>query len=447
MSYLTPEQISLRKDNLYNMQTSNIVLITVDSLRADHLSYQDYSRETTGNVDYFSQNNTCFHWAYSTSSHTPESVPSIITGQYPDVFSDNEYKMVGEGIASRLPDEFNTGGFHSNIHVSRVYGYDNGFDKFDDDLYFSRNKFAAYIQRFFNKFVSNRETYYARADTINDRSLNWIDTLDHSEPFFAWNHYMDVHVPYDPPEPYRELFHDNSVSTSESEALFKRSMSDPDSITQEERQTLIDLYDAEIRYIDTMIQDYLDELRSRDLLNNSLVIITSDHGEGFGEQGYYNHPRYLHDELIHVPLIVSGPCFDSADIEVPVSTLDIAPTILETVGESTEDLPGTPLQNIGADPSAYDDRVVFSQARGESDELGVRRFAARSKDETRFLECQIDAYNVNPPDDTPIAIALAEHAETRLNCEPLDDRPDAESEDTVDDREIEKRLEALGYKE
>nr|WP_269446020.1 sulfatase-like hydrolase/transferase [Haloquadratum walsbyi] len=97
---------------------------------------------------------------------------------------------------------------------------------------------------------------------------------------------------------------------------------------------MIDLYDGEIRYNDMRIGEFLDELRERDLLENSLLIFPADHGDGFYEHGYYEHPRYLHDEITHVPMLVRMPEGKSGEVDAPVSTLDVRSTIEEEVGIS-----------------------------------------------------------------------------------------------------------------
>jgi len=127
---------------------------------------------------------------------------------------------------------------------------------------------------------------------------------------------------------YATLYADRELSGREAQSLYQRAIDDPDSITDDERELLIDLYDAEIRYNDEQIGMFLDELRERGLLEESLVsIVSADHGDAFGEHGYYEHPRYLHDEITHVPLFVRVPDGPTDTVETPASTLDIVSTI------------------------------------------------------------------------------------------------------------------------
>jgi len=315
-----------------NEDRPNIVLLTADALRADHLGCYGYRRDTSPVLDAFDQESLRFTNAYSASSHTREAVPALLTGEYPDVAIGSDYRLATDTVASTLSEAgFATAGFHSNPFVSRAYGFDRGFDTFDDDLHLGQHKLIALAQRAIDKL---RNRHYARAAEINERSLEWIDSQSDDEPFFLWNHYMDTHGPYEPPGEYATLYADRELSGREAQSLYQRAIDDPDSITDDERELLIDLYDAEIRYNDEQIGMFLDELRERGLLEESLVIVSADHGDAFGEHGYYEHPRYLHDEITHVPLFVRVPDGPTDTVETPASTLDIVSTIEGSSGRN-----------------------------------------------------------------------------------------------------------------
>lgn len=418
----------------------NIILLSADALRADHLSYHGYHRETSPVLDELAAESLTFTNAYSASSHTREAVPALLTGTYPDVAVDADYRLARDTVASTLSDEeFATAGFHSNPFVSRAYGFGRGFDTFDDDLHLGQHKLIALAQRALDKF---RNRHYARAAEINERSLAWLDSLDDGEPFFLWNHYMDTHGPYEPPAEYATRFRDDGVSDTDAQSLYQRAISDPESITDAERELLIDLYDGEIRYNDAQIGAFLDELRERDLLEKSLLIVTADHGDAFGEHGYYEHPRYLHDEITHVPLLVRPPGGQSEVVETPVSTLDVAATVEQVVGRGS----GFSLLDAAA---ADADRRVFSQARGEDEHSHVRRYAVRSNAGAAFCERDTETGAVEFIDvtDRELRSELEAHVEERVAVENGEaDVAGDEDEDKVDE-EIEQRLEALGYKE
>ncbi|KAA9409942.1 arylsulfatase [Haloarcula hispanica] len=415
----------------------NIILLSADALRADHLSCYGYHRETSPVLDEFAEESIRFTNAYSASSHTREAVPALLTGEYPDVAINDSYRLATETIASQLSEAgFATGGFHSNPFVSRAYGFDQGFDTFDDDLHFGQHKLVALAQRALDKL---RNRHYARAEEINERSLSWIDSLDSDDPFFLWNHYMDTHGPYEPPGEYATLYADKKLSGRDAQSLYQRAIDKPESITEEERQLLIDLYDAEIRYNDEHIGEFLNELRSRDLLEDSLLVVTADHGDAFGEHGYYEHPRYLHDEITHIPLFVREP--DGADrtVETPVSTLDIVSTFKRIAGLDIDS------ERVSLLDQFDGGRTVFLQARGEDEHSQLRRYAVRTKDGKCFCEYdgQDGSMELTEVSKKSLQSELKDHVKQRVDVK-------AETTDTHEDdvdEEIERRLSALGYKE
>ena len=414
----------------------NIILLSADALRADHLSSDGYHRETSPVLDELAEESIRFENAYSASSHTREAVPALLTGKYPDIAVNDQYHLATETIASTLSEEgFATAGFHSNPFVSRAYGFDRGFDVFDDDLHLGQHKLVALAQRALDKL---RNRHYARANEINKRSLNWLDSLDEEEPFFLWNHYMDTHGPYEPPREYATLYADQRISEREAQSLYQRAIDDPESVTEEERQLLIDLYDAEIRYNDEHIGAFLDEIRERELLEESLLIVTADHGDAFGEHGYYEHPRYLHDEIVKVPLFVRLPGGRADETVTPVSTLDIGATIEGVVG-AEENSAG-----ISLIEELPDDRTVFCQTRGEDEHSNIRRYASWTRAEACFCERDRESGTIEFGEcaDPSVHAELEAHVNERVRVETGESVNGGEGVD----EEIDRRLHALGYK-
>ena len=414
----------------------NIILLSADALRADHLSCHGYHRETSPVLDELAEESIRFTNAYSASSHTREAVPALLTGEYPDTAIGQDYRLATDTVASTLSDDgYATGGFHSNPFVSRAYGFDRGFDTFDDDLHLGKHKFIALAQRALDKL---RNRHYARADEINARSLSWVDSLESDQQFFLWNHYMDTHGPYEPPGEYATRYTESTLSGRDAQSLYQRAIKNPESITDDERELLIDLYDAEIRYNDEKIGAFLDELRERELLDKSLLVFTADHGDAFGEHGYYEHPRYLHEEITHVPLLVRPPGGRHGDVSTPVSTLDIAATVRGVLGQP----PGP--DRVSLLESLDGDRTVFSQARGEGDDSDLRRYAARSSSGSCLCERnrKTDSLQFDDCDSRSLRDELDAHVRDRIRRETGDAASDAEEVD----EEIERRLSALGYK-
>jgi len=433
----------------------NIVLLSVDALRADHLGAHGYHRDTSPFLDDLADDELAFETAISASSHTREALPALLSGRYPDVFAANGYQYVPKTVADRLSEAgFRTAGFHSNPYVSRAYGFDSGFNTFDDDLVLGRNRLVALAQRALNKFVLNRGEYHARAAEINKRSLSWLDGVSEDEPFFLWNHYMDVHGPYNPPI---TEFSETELSNADAQKLYQKCIKRPDELTNKEQSLLVDLYDDEIRYLDSHLRAFFEKLERRGLRDKSLVIVTADHGDAFGEHGYYGHPRHLHDELIHVPLLISTPDGRSETISEPMSTLDIVPTIHDWAGVSGPSLPGTSL--LDAEMIDVREPYAIASAQGENDNAHIRRFAARGKQAKYILErnaetgdlaeekgfdLEADPDEQQPVDDLSEELqqlrdALADHSSRRIT-----DASTIDEDETPD--EIEERLEALGYK-
>lgn len=431
----------------------NIILLSIDALRADHCSCYGYDRETTPNIDAIAEEGVRFENAFSASSHTREAVPSLLTGQHPDDSVAADFTLKADTIAVYLDDEYETGAFHSNPYVSRAYGFDRDFDHFDDDLTLGRYKFLAIAQRALNKYVFNRGRYHARASEINERSLEWLDSLADDRPFFLWNHYMDVHGPYNPPQSFSK-WTDVRLSDDESQAFYDEFSANKE-VPEADLERARDLYDGEIAYVDHCIGQLVGRLRDLGVWEESTVIVTADHGELFGEHSQTAHPRRVYPELTAVPLLVRESEITPEAVPTPTSTLDVLPTILDRLDHSEESLPGTSLCSLD---DRTDDRFVFSSALSENG--SHRRFAIHGPATTMTVEREIETGTITDEalrrrDDGPTGASshyqttdrheqlrkrLLDHSELRLAGVSR-----AEEESPVDP-EIERRLSALGYK-
>lgn len=439
----------------------NIILLSIDALRADHVSYQGYGRETTPFLDSVQEEAITFFNAFSASSHTREAVPSLITGYLPHLFAANGYQLDEPSLGDRLSDNgFSTAAFHSNPYISRAYGYDSGFDKFDDDLLLGQNRYLALAQRVVNKFLLKKGNYHARAEEINKKSLNWIDN-EADGLFFLWNHYMDVHGPYNPPREY-DKYHDGSLSNTEAQWLYQRSINKPDKITNSERELLVDLYDSEIRYLDTHIERFLSELKHRNLLEDSIIIITSDHGDAFGEFGYFTHPREIDDILLHVPLMILHPDHPPRDIESVVSLLDIVPTILEWTNSEQVSLDGESMLTDGTISDEHLPGIAWTGVQDIEEDGGKRWFVIRDNNWKILVQRQLETNEVVQEtifrvDNVEADVVDLESIDS-TRVEKLYEQLLQQSRDYVStmdssldesqeiESEVSDRLEALGYK-
>ncbi|MFB6145531.1 MAG: sulfatase [Candidatus Nanohaloarchaea archaeon] len=295
----------------------NVVLLVVDALRYDRCGFAGYERDTTPFLDKFAEQNTVFHEAYSPSTHTRESVAGILTGKPPFESVNDDYELKAETIAEELKEQgYSTSAFHSNVFLSKPYGYAKGFDEFYDGLQFSGFKIGALAEQFVEKTTGKK--VYTRADDINEMAEKWWRKTGGDK--FMWIQYMDVHGPYEPEENYQIWAEwDDREKVRK---LYKRAANgDPEDISEEEAEYMSDLYDCEIRYMDQKIKQLVEFLENQDEENSeeTMIIITSDHGEAFGEHGYYDHPRKLDPVLTHVPLLINT---GNDEVDQPVTLLD-----------------------------------------------------------------------------------------------------------------------------
>jgi arylsulfatase len=354
-------------------EPEHVILLSVDALRADHLGCHDYHRDVSPIIDHLASAGIQFSRAYSPSSHTREAVPALLSGQYPSTATTDRFRRDTDTIGHLLHGTTaRSAGIHSNPFVSEGFGFGDGFDHFNDDMLVGGHWLTALAQRAVDKL---RNRHYARAETITDRGIEFLrsQAVEGGRPTFTWLHYMDVHGPYEPPTEFRRKYVADRVTDAEAARLYKRAIAEPDTLTEREQQLLVDLYDAEIRYLDANIGRLLDELSRLGIRDETLILLTADHGEAFGERGYYEHPRFLPHELTHVPLIATGAGIHSREaIRAPVSTLDVAPTVADVFGVEY-DGPGKSLAATTDQPDPY--RVVFAQARGEGEDTGIHRYA------------------------------------------------------------------------
>ena len=331
----------------------NLILITIDSLRPDHLSFFGYKKPTSPNINKLCKRSIVFMNAISTAPYTKASFKSIFTGVYP--FSFGGYDTI-LGLES-IPIIFSKNGFktagYPNIPIlSAKYGYREGFDFFLDPI-FKENIIKKFLKKtkiypiFVKLFkylpliklplIKIRESPYLRAEDINKYVFKWLNK-NYNECFFIWIHYMDVHYPYNPPEEIYSLINNSEITSSEIERinqlLFKKIFYDNVNISETDLKKLVGLYDAEIRYLDEKIGDLISFLESKNILDETAIIITSDHGEEFLEHGAIGHVgrnfiTHMYDELLRVPLILYLPGYRPKVIRHPVSMVDLVPTILD----------------------------------------------------------------------------------------------------------------------
>jgi arylsulfatase A-like enzyme len=300
-----------------------VLLVTIDSLRADHVGYHGYERDVTPNIDELAGDGSRFMNAHAHVGGTRFSFPSILTGVTTKMYGGHERVSEEQTLLSELFDEagYATGGFHCNLYVSGQFGYNRGWDEFfdsepDESMTSTFRKWAKtnldgpvldLLKRGYDFLESNQGlnvgSYHLPADDMTDRAIEFVeDTGD--EPAFVWVHYMDVHHPFLPPEEYQREFRDDILSDKESIQLRRKFIEEPETVTEEDKQAFIDLYDAEIKFNDAEVSRLVDAVES-EWGEDYLLALTADHGDHFLEHGYFGGAR-LRDVKTHVPLFING---------------------------------------------------------------------------------------------------------------------------------------------
>lgn len=273
-------------------RSPNLLLIVVDTLRADHLGCYGYERATSPRLDGLARESVVFEHAQSHSSWTMPSVASLFTSLEPKDHGISDWKQPLDTrlvtLAEQLQREgYRTEGYVSHGVLARLYQFDQGFDVYDSSVVDGRMP---------------RDISTAREVTdLAERALGRLAAKQ--EPFFLWVHYFDPHDAY---LPHAEFDFGPAA---------------------------VDRYDSEIAYTDRQIGRLLDGLAKSGKAERTLVAFTADHGEGFGAHRHLYHTVTLFDELLHVPLMLRGPGLEPGRVATPVGMLDLAPTLLSLLGK------------------------------------------------------------------------------------------------------------------
>jgi arylsulfatase A-like enzyme/Tfp pilus assembly protein PilF len=288
-----------KKATTPNDTPPNIILITLDTTRADRMGFLGSDRGLTPNLDMLAKQSAVFTRAYAQVPLTTPSHAALLTGTYPQFSHIQDLGARLRPEIPYLPDLLNKHGYHTAAFIgsnildphSAAPGFQRGFDVYD----------ANFHQR--KPGEDRYKSVERRAEVVADHALGWIHEHQKSGPFFVWLHFYDAHDPYDPPEPFKSRY----ASA---------------------------LYDGEIAYTDSVVGSFVEVLRKHGLYENSVIAIAADHGEAFGEHGEERHGMFLYDETIHVPLLLKLPANRLAGkrVEDRVALAEVAPTLLEAAG-------------------------------------------------------------------------------------------------------------------
>jgi arylsulfatase A-like enzyme/Tfp pilus assembly protein PilF len=277
----------------------NIIVITLDTTRADRMGFLGSQRGLTPNLDTLARDGVVFTRAYSHVPITTASHTTIFTGTYPQFNHVNDFGVPISPRLPYLPDLLHHDGYHTGAFVGSLIldpldgtapGFDRGYDVYDAGFHLRRHGMDRY------------QSVERRGGVVVDHALGWLSQLQNG-PFFLWVHLYDAHDPYDPPQPFKDKY-----------------KSQP--------------YDGEIAYADSCVGKLLDQLRKHGLYDETLIAVMADHGESLGAHGENTHGIFLYDETLHVPLLIKLPLNrrHGSDVENRVGLVDVAPTILQVAG-------------------------------------------------------------------------------------------------------------------
>ncbi len=275
----------------------NIILITLDTTRADRMGFLGSKAGLTPNLDQLARQSAVFANAFSQVPLTTASHASILTGTYPQYHKVNDAGVALDQSLPYAPAILRLHGYQTAAFVGSVIldpkagapGFDRGFSKYD----------AGFRAR--NPGEDRYATVERRGEVVVAHAIQWLKQRPRPQPFFLWVHLYDPHAPYDPPEPYRSRF----PATP---------------------------YDGEVAYTDAVVGKLLDELRTEKLYDDAIIAVMADHGEALGEHGERGHGIFLYPPTIHVPLLIKLPEAVAAQVESRVELVDVLPTVLQAAG-------------------------------------------------------------------------------------------------------------------
>jgi len=334
----------------------NVLLVTIDSLRADHFGQNASIEPATENIEILAKDGQSFDRAFATGPGTTPSFPAMLTGTLPLSYgglgplSDERPR-----VSTKLQDTgLTTGGFQCNPFLSNHFNYDIGYEAFED----YQNPLMGIATKIFPRgieinnpklrridnvlhvtdaikksyqLVKGKPRPYVGAEIITNDTIEWLSKTD--QPFFCWTHYMDVHHPCFPPERYRDRYDIGDVTQTGVSEWYSTLLRNPETLSDDEINNLETLYKAAIEYTFDQIDRIVTHLKDTNRYDDTLIILTSDHGALFGEYGQYGKPERMYDELVHVPLIIAnGPDYLKNAKGELVSLLDIPPLIHDALG-------------------------------------------------------------------------------------------------------------------
>jgi arylsulfatase A-like enzyme len=422
----------------------HVLVYLIDTLRADKLRpYAPETRVRTPGLDAFARAATTFTRGHSQENWTKPSVATLLSGLMPWQHT----AVTGEAVLPRsvhlLPEMlkergYYTGSFIANGYVSQAFGFHQGWDTY-------RN----YI----------RENLRTDAEHVAADVLAWLDARPEDQPFLLYVHAIDPHVPYRPPDEYLRMYEETAyrgpLSFRRDATLLEGIKTGRTRTTAADRAHLEALYDGEISYHDVHFAAILDGLARRGLDEETVVVVTADHGEEFWDHGSVGHGHSVYEELLHIPMFMRVPGAPVSRVDAPVGLVDVVPTLLDVLGLPVpDDLAGRSVlpEILERDVSRPAHTVSGFMENWRTVVVGRHKLIQRTTHAPRLYDLEAD------PDETrdiaadhPIAVRLARGL-LGLTLDASDRRPHRARNrrrhvpETIQiDAELEAHLEALGY--
>ena len=406
----------------------NVLLISIDTCRADHLGCYGYPLDTTPNIDAIAGEGVVFEHAISPLPYTLPAHCTMLTGTIPPyhrVFDNTDYKLSdGDVTLAELLQEkgYLTAGFVSSFILDSRFGLGQGFDFYDDDF-----KEASHTMDI------NQQS---GGETTHD-VIEWLCTHK-DEKNFVFLHYYDPHFTYEPPEPFASKF---------------RNVPPPEHVTTRFEQVLFDGYAGEIAYTDHCIGQVVDKLRQLGLYDSTMIIITSDHGEMLGQHGEGFHGYFIYQPAIRVPLIFKLPRLSKhRRITSTVGLVDIVPTVCSLLGIDLS----TPVQGQDLSPCFHSDWLPPSDRHLFCQSLEPTKYNANSllgvvTDRYKYIKTtRSELYDLDddPDELNNIAVEQADRSQTmEKKLRQIMQETTRGKEDGKEhlDKQTRERLESLGY--
>jgi arylsulfatase A-like enzyme len=423
----------------------DILFVTIDALRADHLSSYGYQQFTSPAIDAFARNAARFSNAIAQAPYTKASIASIMTGQYPSAHKTvtasvpfpetmtghlTTAPIVTDLLPSSMPTlaealragGYQTLGFTANPFLIEAFGFARGFDRF----------------RFYPG------TDFARGERIVFEAVDAARDADGRRPLFMWVHFMEPHSPYTPPPLTAGMFHVEGLPQPIPSQVSIPGWLLPGS--PRDLRQYVAAYDDDISAVDAAFDTLLRELRSMRGWRDTIVVLTADHGEQFLDHGGWEHGSNLHDELIRVPLVIQAPSSLPGVIDAQVQLIDLFPTLLEMAGAPLPATSGRAIEVLWNPKSPS--HPAMSEIVGIQSTLREEGFKLIA-----FPTGQVQLFDLarDPHEKVDVAVAnparvhAMQTALDRMRAEALEAGRDVHAEVVPIDPDVARRLRALGY--